>query len=124
MKELRQLSKALESLGYSEISQSILKIGELSKVNKPQKIKVTSTPLPNNQGYTLSITPIMSDGKTGKIETIQYSTSEGSVKLLPDRPFQDVVNTLFGPGTMLSGSMVDLQLSPGKTPQDFDIVIK
>lgn len=124
MRELIQLSKALKSLGYSEISNNLLKIAEQTTQSKPQKILVSSTPNPNNQGYTLSITPIMSDGKSGTVETIQYSASNGSVKLLPDKKFSDITDKLFGKGSVLTTSMVDLKLSPGKTGQNFGIVIK
>lgn len=124
MKELKQLSAALKTLGYHSLSETISKIGQQATDNKPQKIIVSSTPKPNNQGYTLTVTPIMTGGKTGTVETIQYSTSKGSANLLPDKPFKDIVDKLFGPGTILSSSMIDLKLSPGQTSQQFGIVIK
>ncbi len=124
MKELIKLSVALKSLGYIEISNSLLKFAEQTTQNKPIKIMVSSKPMPNNQGYILSVTPIMPGGKSGAVETIEFPTLNSPVKPLPDKKFEKVVDKLFGPGTRLTTSMIDLKLSPGQTGENFGIVIK
>lgn len=124
MKELKVLAKGLEKIGYKDLAASILKMAEEQATSKPQKIKISVKASGDNKAYTMTVTPILLNGTTGQAETINYSTSKDLVKLLPDKAPADIINKFFGPNTILSSSMVVLELPPGKTNQDFGIVIK
>jgi hypothetical protein len=128
MKELQKLSKALLQLGYHNLSQSILKIGQQTTGSKLEKIEISSTKIlsdNNNQdsavkGYRLSLTPIIG-GKRGQSQTIDYYFQNG-VKLLPQdgKSPQTILNNIIG-NNIITPGMFLLNLIDGKTNFDFGL---
>jgi type II secretory pathway component PulJ len=131
MKELVQLSIALKTLGYHNLSQSILKIGQQTRKTNLQKIEISSSKIlsdPNNpssatKGYKLTITPIV-DGQKGQSQTIDYLLG-GGVKLLPqgDKNPQSILDNIIGDNN-ITPSMFSLNFLDGKTNLDFGLNLK
>jgi hypothetical protein len=131
MKEIKQLSKALQSLGYHNLSQSILKIGQEATGTDLQKIEISSAKIladNNNKnsavtGYKLSITPTVG-GKKGQPQTIDY-LFQGGVKLLPQggKNPQDILKNIIGKNNVTPGMFV-LNLLDGKTNLDFGLKLE
>jgi len=128
MKEIKQLSKALQSLGYHNLSQSLLKIGGQTLESKIQKIEISSSRiLADNQnqnsriiGYKLFITPIIG-GQKSNTQTIDYLFQNG-VKLLPagGKIPQVILNNIIG-NNMITPGMFSLNFIDGKTNLDFGL---
>ncbi len=127
MKELVQLSIALKTLGYHNLSQSILKIGQQTRKTNLQKIEISSSKIlsdPNNpssatKGYKLTITPIV-DGQKGQSQTIDYLLG-GGVKLLPqgDKNPQSILDNIIG-GLVVLGAIIFIWNStPKKNKEGF-----
>jgi hypothetical protein len=131
MKEIIQLSRALRSLGYSELSKTILKIGQQTTGSKLQKIEISSTKIfadSNDKdsaakGYKLSIVPI-NNGVKGQPQTIDY-LFEGGVKLLPQggKNPQVILTNIIGNNSITPG-MFSLNLMDGKTNFDFGLKLE
>lgn len=131
MKELVQLSIALKTLGYHNLSQSILKIGQQTRKTNLQKIEISSSKIlsdPNNpssatKGYKLTITPIVG-GQKGQAQTIDYLLG-GGVKLLPqgDKNPQSILDNIIGDNNITPG-MFSLNFLDGKTNLDFGLNLK
>lgn len=131
MKELKQLSKALQRLGYCDLSQTILKIGQEAAGTELQKIEISSTKIlaDNNDknsavtGYKLSITPTVG-GKKGQPQTIDY-LFQGGVKLLPQggKNPKEILKGIIGKNNITPG-MFSLNLLDGKTNLDFGLDLK
>ncbi len=131
MKELVQLSIALKTLGYHNLSQSILKIGQQTRKTDLQKIEISSSKIlsdPKNpssatKGYKLTITPIVG-GQKEQAQTIDYLLS-GGVKLLPqgDKNPQSILDNIIGDNN-ITPSMFSLNFLDGKTNLDFGLNLK
>ena len=123
MKELRQLSIALKTLGYIEISKDILKLAQSKEQQKPEKVIFSAKPSDGSGKYTLEITPIIG-GKPdkAKIVSVTETPTPNGEKFLPQ--VKGAVDKLFSPNFQLSIGMVEFRFPSGKTPQEFGIVVK
>jgi len=131
MKELKELSIALKTLGYNNLSKNILKIGGERSGTEIQKIEISSEKIlsdPNDKnsitkGYKLTITPIVR-GQKGQSQTIDYLINDG-VKLLPQggKNPQNILDNIIG-NNIITPGMFSLNLLDGKTNLDFLIKLK
>lgn len=123
MKELRQLSIALKTLGYNDLSRNILKLAQSKEQQKPEKVIFSAKPSDGSGKYTLEITPIIG-GKPDKtkIVSVTETPTPNGEKFLPQ--VKGAVDKLFSPNFQLSIGMVEFRLPSDKTPQNFGIVVK